>query len=241
MQLGLGLDDNAAKLRDIHARLIARFGRHARPLGTRFDPEAQLVQGVIGARTKTAVSNRSTRAMLAHYGSWLAVSRAPLTELKGFLETATFPDIAATRLKAALTAIVDQRGDVDLSHLRDMSVADAMAWLETLPGIARKISAGVMNASTMNRPAMVIDSHHRRVLQRLGLVSRSADTRRAYDAIVPAQPDDWSAMDMDEHHMLMKRLGQTYCRPKSPDCARCPLAGICGKVGVEPAGGISVH
>ena len=51
-----------------------------------------------------------------------------------------------------------------------------------------EIAAGVMNASTLDRPVLVLDSHHRRILQRMGLVPRSADTKRAYDAIMPAMP-----------------------------------------------------
>ena len=58
-----------------------------------------------------------------------------------------------------------------------------MAWLETLPGVARKNSAGVMNASTFERRAMVIDGHHRRIMQRMGIVPANADTAKSYEQI----------------------------------------------------------
>ena len=98
---------------------------------------------------------------------------------------------------------------------------EAMAWLETLPGVARKNSAGVMNASTFERRAMVIDGHHRRIMQRMGIVTAKADTARTYDTLMPIVPEEWSAADMDEHHLLLKKLGQTHCRPRAPDCANC--------------------
>lgn len=62
-----------------------------------------------------------------------------------------------------------------------MDTGEAMRWLEQLPGIGRKIAAGVMNASALDLRALVLDSHHRRILQRMGLVPSKVDTARAFD------------------------------------------------------------
>ena len=176
---------------------------------------------------RSATSNAATDRLLATYGTWEAVAEAPLAELRAELATQIYPNIAAKRLKACLQAIVAGRGTVDLTHLAAMETDAAMDWLEALPGIGRKIAAGVMNASTLDRPVLVLDSHHRRILQRMGLVPRSADTKRAYDAIMPAMPPEWSAADYDEHHLLMKKVGQAWCRPRSLDCARCVAQALC--------------
>ena len=186
-----------------------------------------LVQGVIGARAKTAVSNDNADRLLAEYGSWERVAEAPIEDLTARLQTATFPAMAAERLKACLQEIIAQRGKASLDHLESKDTADAMAWLETLPGIARKISAGIMNTSQFNRKALVLDSGHRRVVQRMGLVPAKADTTRAYDELMPLLPAIWSAEDLDEHHLLGKRLAQTICRPKRPDCPSCPVGADC--------------
>ena len=186
-----------------------------------------LVQGVIGARTKSPVSNAATDRLLTRYGSWEAVADAPVAELQDELATQTYPNIAAERLKASLTALVERRGCVDLSHLESMATGEAMDWLEKLPGIGRKIAAGVMNASTLDRRAIVLDGHHTRILQRMGLVPPKADTRRAFDAIMPAMPPEWSGADFDEHHLLMKKVGQTYCRPRELHCGECPAQALC--------------
>ena len=227
MQLALGGDPRTQQLRAMQERLIAAFGRIVRPPEKRRDPVWALVQGVIGARARTAVSNASTDRLLAHYGSWDAVAEVPLDGLTADLATATFPELMAERLKACLQAIKAQRGRGDLAHLAAMDTADAMAWLETLPGVARKVSAGVVNTSTLDRKAMVIDTNHRRVLQRMGLVPPKADTARAYETLTPALPPEWSAADYDEHHLLMKRVGQTFCRPSRCDCGPCPMQPFC--------------
>ncbi|MEP3303558.1 MAG: endonuclease, partial [Roseibium sp.] len=144
----------------------------------------------------------------------------------------SFPSVAAKRLKACLLAIIAERGNVSLAHLSNLPLEEAMAWLETLPGVARKNSAGVMNASTFDRKAMVIDGHHRRTMQRMGVVPAKADTAKTYDALMPIVPSEWSAADMDEHHLLLKKLGQTFCRPRTPQCGGCPLRADCKLGGV---------
>ncbi|MEE4350535.1 MAG: hypothetical protein V2J26_09930 [Pacificimonas sp.] len=40
-------------------------------------------------------------------------------------------------------------------------------------------------------------------------------------------PADWTAADFDEHHLLMKKIGQTYCRPKALHCGECPAQAPC--------------
>ena len=231
MELPLGSDPRTEFLRRIHAVLIQHFGRIIRPDDKRRDPVWTLVQGVIGARSKTAVSNAATDSLLKQFGSWEAVAAAPPDDVTLVLSRQTFPELSAERLQGSLNQIIEERGQVDLRHLSNLPTEEAMAWLERLPGVARKISAQVVNTSIFDRPALVIDTNHRRVIQRVGLVPPKADTARAYDALMPILPDDWTARDIDEHHLLVKRVGQTFCRPSRTDCNHCPLSGDCGRVG----------
>lgn len=227
MQLDLGGDPRTDVLRRLQVALIQRFGRIVRPPDKRRSPEWVLAHGVIGAQTKTAASNASTDGLLAEYGSWDDIAVVPVAHLETRLQRQTFPSVAAKRLKDCLSAIIVARGAVDLRHLSNLPTDEAMAWLETLPGVARKNSAGVMNASTFERKAMVIDGHHRRIMQRMGVVPAKADTARTYDALMPILPEEWSAADMDEHHLLLKKLGQTHCRPRAPQCEGCPARPDC--------------
>ena len=227
MQLSLGSDPRTDLLRRTQAALTGEYGRIVRPPDKRRDPVWTLVQGVIGARSKTRVSNDSTDRLLADYGSWEAVAQAPIEELVEALANQTFPEMLARRVKDCLTAIIEQRGAADLRHLSNLATEEAMAWLETLPGVARKISAQVMNTSTFDRRTMVIEGHHRRIMQRMGLVPAKADTLRAYNALMPIFPEEWSAADMDEHHLLLKKLGQSHCRPSRMACEACPVRPDC--------------
>ncbi|XUU61608.1 endonuclease III domain-containing protein [Erythrobacter sp. HA6-11] len=227
MQLDLGPDSRTEILRRLQSAMIAAFGRIVRPAEKRRSPEWVLVHGVIGAQTKTAASNASTDGLLAEFGSWDEVADVPVDQLEARLQRQTFPSVAAQRLSDCLKAVQHERGSVDLSHLADLETPQAMAWLEQLPGVARKNSAGVMNASALNRKAMVIDGHHRRIMQRMGIVPEKADTAKTYDTLMPILPEEWSAEDMDEHHLLLKKLGQTYCRPRKAACTDCPAREDC--------------
>lgn len=236
MQLDLGSDHRTDILRRTQAALVERFGHIGERPAFQRDPVWVLVQGVIGAQTKSAISNANTDALLASHGSWKAVAAADVGELMVQLRTASFPEQSAKRLKACLNAIIDRRGAVDLRHLSNLPTAEAMDWLEQLPGVGRKIAAGVMNVSTFDRRAMVIDGHHRRIMQRMGIVPPRADTARTYDALMPVVPQEWSAAVMDEHHLLLKKLGQNYCRPRTPQCAACPVREDCATgTGKRPA------
>ena len=227
MFLPLGPDPRTAILRRMRAALIDRFGRVVRPPEKRRTPEWTLVQGLIGARTKTAASNATTDGLLAEYGSWDAVARVPVEELTDRLHRQTFPAMSAQRLIECLHTITERNGAVDLSMLADMTTDAAIIWLESLPGIARKISAQVLNTSTLNRPAMVIEGHHRRIMQRMGIVPDRADTLKTYEVLMPILPEEWDAADMDEHHLLLKKLGQTLCPPRAVHCGDCPVRADC--------------
>jgi endonuclease-3 len=227
MELPLGPDPRSETLRRLQALLVQRFGRIERAAEAWRQPEWALVQGVIGARTKSEISNLATDRLLARWGSWEKVAEAPLEELQAELATQTYPNVAGERLKACLADLIARRGSVDLSHLKALDTLAAIEWLEQLPGVGRKIAAGVMNASTLDRRAVVLDGHHRRILQRMGLVPPKATTDRAFAAIMPAMPPEWSGADYDEHHLLMKRLGRSWCRPSAPECSECPAQALC--------------
>ena len=226
-ELPLGPDPRTDILRRLQPLLIQRYGRIERAAAQWRKPEWVLVQGVIGARTKSEISNAATQGLLDRHGSWEAVAALPVERLQAELSTQTYPRVAAERLKESLLSILALRGTVDLSHLDAMETGNAMRWLEQLPGIGRKIAAGVMNASTLERRVVVLDGHHTRILRRMGLVPPKANADRAFCAINPVMPPEWSAADYDEHHLLMKKVGQTCCRPSAMFCHECPAQALC--------------
>ena len=97
----------------------------------------------------------------------------------------------------------------------------SMAELRTLPGLGDYTAAAIA-AIAFGEPVPVVDTNVRRVAARLHALSEpsSADIVDIVTAMTPAdRPGDFAQAMMD--------LGATVCRPRTPNCAACPLAGDC--------------
>ncbi len=225
MQFEFWPDMRAGLLVEIQQRLYRRFGPPGPFLA--LDPVRQLALAVIGGKTRSAVSKTAFEALLSRFQTLEAVRDAPVRDIHARIKTVTFADDKAARLKAALRRLPTANGTMSLEHLRPMAVEDALRWLERLPGVGRKAAAATLNFSTLRKCALVIDTHHLRIIKRIGLVDRRANVRRAYDCVIPAVPDRWTARDIDDHHQLLKQLGQRICTHQNPSCGACPLADLC--------------
>lgn len=234
MAFDFGAVEDMAWMRD---RLTSCFGRpdwiRARA------PIGQLVRSSISGRTLDDVSLAAYRRLVEAYPEWPALAEAPAGDVQALIGDVTFSDVKARYLGDALRAIGASHPDFDLEFLGRLSVAEALAWLERLPGVGRKVSASTLNFSTLSMPAFVVDTHVLRVLGRHGFVRSKADTRTAYDAAMAAMPR-WRAAELAELHILMKRLGQTICRHGRARCTDCPIRRRCkaaGASGRSPARG----
>jgi endonuclease III len=125
---------------------------------TRCTPIGQLVKSLISARTRDAVSLSAYRRLGARYGCAATISKAAPEAVAGVIHNVTFAEAKADHLVAALRRIADEDGGFALSHLGDRPLEDALAWLERLPGVARKVSASTLNASILGRPVFIVAS-----------------------------------------------------------------------------------
>ncbi len=193
---------------------------------TRRTPFGQLIKSMLSARTRDAVSVAAYDALIARHPEPRALAAASAAEIEAVVACVTFAPDKAANIAAALAVIGRERPDFDLDFLAAMPLPHAIAWLERLPGVARKVAASALNLSTLNLPVFVVDAHVARVLRRLGHVGPTADTRTVSEAVTAGMPD-WSGDDFALFHAVTKRLGQEICRWDAPECGRCPLADDC--------------
>lgn len=186
----------------------------------------QLVKSMLSGRTRDAVSIGAYDALVARFPTPRLLATALAAEIEAVVAPVTFAADKAAHIAAALRTIERERPDFDLAFLAERPLADALVWLERLPGVGRKVSASALNAGTPALPVMIVDTHVLRVLQRLGFVGAAADYRVASEAVTAAMPD-WSGDDFLLFHIALKRLGQTTCRWDVPGCGRCPLSADC--------------
>lgn len=199
----------------------------------RLDPLSHLIRSLIGSQTRDKNSDRAFDNLREHLHPWEALLTASDRTLLRCLEPVTYADRKAAQLRGAMRMIEGRVGTLRLDFLGERPVEDAQAWLRTLPGVDMKVSAAVLNASTLRKRVLVVDCHHFRVARRLGLLRPTTRFAAAQRVLMSQHvPDEWSADDLDDHHCLMKVHGQRVCFHARPHCWKCCLQDIC-PVGIE--------
>jgi endonuclease-3 len=72
-----------------------------------------------------------------------------------------------------------------------------------------------------------VDIHVHRISNRLGFVRTDSPDRTELALRAKLPRRHWIG-----YNDLLVAFGQNVCRPLSPHCSRCPVAGACHRVGV---------
>ena len=95
-------------------------------------------------------------------------------------------------------------------------------YLETLPGVGRKV-ANVVLSNLFNEPCIAVDTHVNRVSKRLGFAKENDDVLIVEKKLMKVFPKDkWSRL----HHQLVL-FGRYTCKSKNPECTSCPFNTKC--------------
>lgn len=211
----------------IHERLCNDYGCPV-PYFHSLDPLSELVSALLSHRTKNRDSNRAFKQLTQRFRSWEQVRDAPTHEIEAAIAPCTWPEQKAPRIQQVLRLILEKTGQQEsLEFLRDMPVAEARTWLETLPGVGPKTSAAVLCFSQLRRRALPVDSHHHRVAQRTGLISPRVSVGPSHAVLEAMLPDEWNAQQVYDHHEVMMLHGQRCCYYSNPACDRCSLLDLC--------------
>lgn len=210
----------------IHDRLCGVYGCPI-PYFHSLDPLSELVSSLLSHRTRNAESGRAFKQLRQQFPTWDAVRDADTAAVEAAIAPCTWPEQKAPRIQQILRLITQQRGDLSLDFLADLSVSEARAWLETLPGVGPKTSAAVLSFSQLRRPALPVDSHHHRVAARLGLIPETVAVGPAHALLEAQLPADWSAQQVYDNHEVMMLHGQKCCYFRNPQCHRCAVLDLC--------------
>ena len=93
--------------------------------------------------------------------------------------------------------------------------------LMEVPGIGRKI-ANLIVGEIYGTPAVVVDTHCKRVMKRIG-ITESTDPAKVEKDIMKVFPkEQWISIG----HLSVD-LGRKYCTAQSPKCDECPCISFC--------------
>ncbi|MBA2535879.1 MAG: endonuclease III [Actinobacteria bacterium] len=200
-----------ARVRPIIERLAAEHPDAVIALRFRNDLEL-LVSVLLSAQTTDVTVNRVTERLFEKYrrpADYLAV---PLEELERDIRpTGTFRQ-KARNLRGAMTRLIEEfDGEVPL----------ALEELVRLPGVGRK-TANVVATERGATQGIVVDTHVRRLSQRLGFTRREDPAKIEGDLERLVPREDWARFP----HLLIWH-GRRVCIARAPRCADCVVSDLC--------------
>jgi endonuclease-3 len=197
------------------APIVERLAR-AHPDATialRFRDELELLVSVmLSAQTTDVNVNRVTERLFAKYRrpeDYLAV---PPEELERDVYATGFFRQKAKALRGTMAVLLEEF---------DGRVPRRVEELLRLPGVARK-TANVVAAELGEAQGIVVDTHVRRLSQRLGLTRHDDPVKIERDLIRLVPRADWGRFP----HLLIWH-GRRVCTARRPLCEECVLTDLC--------------
>jgi endonuclease-3 len=206
----------------IHNLLLQEYGDHPWQPS---DPVASLVSTILSQNTNDVNRDRAFGRLRERFPTWENVRDAPLEELIEAVRPAGLAPTKAPRIQDMLRRITEERGEIKLDFLREMTLEEARAWLLKVPGIGPKTAAIVL-LFALGMPAFPVDTHVHRVTRRLGLIPEKTSREKAHvllEELVP--PDIYYTF-----HLNLIEHGRAVCHARKPKCDRCVLQDHCAYV-----------
>jgi endonuclease-3 len=211
-------------------KLVERAGRIAMTLAQLY-PKARisldfatpwqcLAATILSAQCTDERVNRVTPELFRHYPDAPAMASAEREKIEELIVTTGFFRQKTKSLQSAAQAIVERFGAEVPSRMED---------LVTLPGVGRK-TANVILGHVYGEPGLVVDTHVRRLSNRLGL-TRNLDPEKIeieLQRLLP--PLEWTPFSM---RLILH--GRQVCFARGPRCTQCSLLPECPQVGVSAA------
>jgi endonuclease-3 len=173
------------------------------------NPLELLISVMLSAQTTDVNVNRVTEKLFVKYRKPEDYLAVPVAELERDIFATGFYRQKTKSLRGAMQRIIEVHGG---------EVPEDFDALLKLPGVARK-TANVVSAERGNAQGIVVDTHVRRLAQRLGLTKQADPVKIERDLVRLVPRDDWARFP----HLLIWH-GRRICDARKPLCEECPLA-----------------
>jgi endonuclease-3 len=204
----------------IHERLLEFYGE---PIWRNPLPAIdELVSTILSQNTNDINRDRAFNALRAKFSTWEQVRDANTIDIIEAIRPAGLANQKGPRIQQVLRSITEERGSLDLSFLKDLTVEEARIWLTKFNGVGPKTAAIVLCFS-LDMPAFPVDTHVYRVTGRIGLRPEKMTVEQAHthlEGLFP--PETYYAA-----HLNIIRLGREICQARRPRCEVCPIIKLC--------------
>jgi endonuclease-3 len=176
------------------------------------NPLELLVAVMLSAQTTDVNVNKVTERLFEKYRRPTDYLAVPPEELERDLYATGFFRQKAKALRGTMKMLVEEF---------DGEVPTRMQDLLRLPGVARK-TANVVAAELGHTQGVVVDTHVRRLAQRLGLTKQEDPVKIERDLMKLVPRADWGRFP----HLLIWH-GRRVCIARKPLCEECVLNDLC--------------
>jgi endonuclease-3 len=177
------------------------------------NPLEMLVATILSAQCTDEKVNEVTETLFAKYRTCEDYLRVPEDELKRDIKPTGFFNQKATSIREACRRIVE---------VYDGKVPDTMEDLITLRGVARKTANIVLGNAYGKVVGIAVDTHVKRVSNRLGLTQQSDPDKIEQDLMRLIPNERW----FDFTYVLIDH-GRNVCVARRPKCELCPVNNLC--------------
>ena len=176
-------------------------------------PFQMMVAVVLSAQCTDARVNQVTPDIFKKYPEPIDFANMELPLLEELIHSCGFYKNKAKNIKEAATKIVNEYNG---------QLPNTMEELINLPGVGRK-SANVIMLEAFNDPqGIAVDTHAKRISNRLGL-SKASDPIQIEKDLIKKFPKKYF---YDVNHLLVWH-GRNLCKAQNPNCENCPLQTYC--------------
>jgi len=171
-----------------------------------------LIATILSAQCTDARVNVVTKPLFQKYPSIQALAEADIEELEKDIKSVGFYHSKATNIIGCCKKLHYEFGD---------EVPRTVEELTSLPGVGRK-TANVIRGNIYNDPSIVVDTHVKRISNRLGLTKESDPVKIEFDLMKELPKDHWIL-----YNIQIITFGRDICKAQNPDCGRCLLQNYC--------------
>jgi endonuclease-3 len=180
-------------------------------------PFEQLVGALISARTRDETTVKVCLRLFEVARTPREILALDERDLTRLLAGASFAEVKARDIREMSRRIVQEWGG---------QVPDSLEALTSLRGVGPKIAALTL-AVGFGRPAIAVDIHVHRIVNRWGYVAASTPEKTML-ALADLLPERYW-IEINER---LVPFGKFVCTGARPKCSTCPLLSMCGQVGV---------
>ena len=176
------------------------------------NPLELLMATILSAQCTDAKVNQVTQDLFHRYRSANDYAGAPLEELEENIRPTGFYHNKARSIQKCCQELVTRFGG---------KVPNTLEELVTLPGVGRK-TANVLLGNAYGIPGIAVDTHVRRVSQRIGLTKNDDPVKIEFDLMEIVPREEWTHFSN-----LLIWHGRRTCTAKKPLCPQCPIRKWC--------------